>query len=305
MRDIESFDNQNPRFMDYIYILYRRRLLVIGLTACAWVIGFAVSLVVTKYYAAEVSFTSHSKAQGQSGGGVNVTPETAMLSTALAAAVGGTGGGNAFYISLIESRRIQDPIIDALQLVDYYKVKLKASARGLLRKNTVITELKGGIVKLRVMDQKPEMAQQIAGAYVKEINAFLQSLTLTENQKYAVFLEDRIKVAAKELEKTYLERESTVKETLYIALLKEYEIARANAAKERMDVQVVDEAEALPGPVVPNQRTYTMVSAAMGFLVSLFLIVAEQWWRSIMADSRNAFLLKKMTLRKPSVAASE
>lgn len=300
MIEMDAFNAKDPRLLDFVYLFYRRAKFIVVVSLSFLAMGYVLYLLLPKRFAADATFVSFSKTQARGIG--EKSSDLSALSSALASMGGGGGqGSNGFYLALIESRRLQDFIVKKLDLTNYYQTDLEG-ARGLLHERTIVEETKGGLVKLRFTDKDRVVAQKVVALYVEGLNGFLQSVSLTEGQKYEAFLKERIALAQKELFNTAQERESRVKEGLYFSLLKEYEIARANAAKERLDAQIVDESEAGLGPSWPNKRLILLVSFGLGLMLSVFWVFVQQWWLVILSDPRNAYLAKKMRSRSLTIA---
>jgi uncharacterized protein involved in exopolysaccharide biosynthesis len=91
-----------------------------------------------------------------------------------------------------------------------------------------------------------------------------------------------------------LKREVEIKGTIYELVIREYELARAAAAKERMAVEIVDKAEALPFRVAPKFKLTIAIFAALGLILSLLLIFAKEGWNIIRRDAEVVSSLKKI-----------
>lgn len=143
------------------------------------------------------------------------TNSTFALVAGLAGQAGGQGAGlttvasdllgikttGALFVGVLNSRTVQDRIIDRFDLRKVYGVKLWQSARQRLASNTNITEeRKSGIISLSVSDRDPKRAAAIAAAYVDELNTLMVQLTTSSAHRERVFLEERLKTVNNELE---------------------------------------------------------------------------------------------------------
>jgi capsule polysaccharide export protein KpsE/RkpR len=145
------------------------------------------------------------------------TSSTLALVAGLVGQGGGGGGGmgagavagdllglkttGALFVGVLNSRTVEDRIIDRFDLRKVYGVKLLQSAREHLAGNTSISEeRKSGIISLSVSDRDPRRAAAIAAAYVDELNTMMAQLTTSSAHRERVFLEERLKTVNSDLE---------------------------------------------------------------------------------------------------------
>src|SRR3989475_8138569 len=75
------------------------------------------------------------------------------------------------------------------------------NARSQLDLSTSISEdRKSGIITISVTDHSPERAAALANAYVDELNSLVSELSTSSAHRERVFLEDRLKVAKRDLD---------------------------------------------------------------------------------------------------------
>lgn len=247
-------------------------------------ISYSLTKVMTKKYSASISFVSSRAALGSTGS------DRAMDIAALSSMILGgdkLNTGNSFLMEMLQKNRVLDRVIEEAGLVEAYKVTSVGAARKPLRKATVIKEGKGGIFSLTVFDINAEVTQKTAMAYFNSLNETLNEISATDSQRRLKFLEARLSVAQKELHSITSEREYRIKESIYLAILREVEISRANAARDRLAVELIDSAELPQGYSWPNTLIFVTIGAALGvFLIVLYVSLAEIW-NYAMSDRRN------------------
>ena len=107
----------------------------------------------------------------------------------------------ALFIGVLESRTVQDRIIDELNLRHVYHVRWQAQAERKLSERTEISEdRKSGIITLTVTDHNAKRASEIAGGYVDALNGMMADLSTSSAHRERVFLEGRLNSISKELE---------------------------------------------------------------------------------------------------------
>jgi uncharacterized protein involved in exopolysaccharide biosynthesis len=140
------------------------------------------------------------------------TSAMAMALPALTDHEGGGGGGTAgggvmglasqllglntsgdLFIGVIQSRTVEDRVINKLGLMSVYWDRYLEDARKDLESNTTITVgPRTGIISIAVTDKKPDRAAAIAKAYVTELNQVLAEVNASSAHRERIFLEDRL-----------------------------------------------------------------------------------------------------------------
>ena len=112
----------------------------------------------------------------------------------------GTKSSGALFIGMLRSRTIEDETIAKFDLRRLYWVRRWDSARKKLEQYTSISEdKKSGIITIRVRDRSRERAQQIAQTYVDELNAHVNSLSISSARREREFLQQRLDVVKGDL----------------------------------------------------------------------------------------------------------
>jgi uncharacterized protein involved in exopolysaccharide biosynthesis len=172
----------------------------------AGALGLAASTLVA--FLIPRSFTSTSQLMPpdtQSSSGI------AMMA-AMAAKVGGGLGSmagdllgvkssGALFVGVLRSQTAQDRLIQQFNLRNVYGKRLIVDARTKLDENTSISEdRKNGIITISVTDHSPQRAAALANAYVDELNSLVAELSTSSAHRERVFLEERLKVAKRDLD---------------------------------------------------------------------------------------------------------
>jgi uncharacterized protein involved in exopolysaccharide biosynthesis len=147
---------------------------------------------------------------------VRIMPPTSAPNSMLAAAMGMTGSGGistiagdafgirtkgALYLSLLQSRNVQDDIIRRFELQKVYHDRYMFTTRRDLDKNTESDEdRKSGILSITVTDRIPVRAAQIANAYVDDINRVSAESDVGAAHRERVFLDQRVSEVSRDLD---------------------------------------------------------------------------------------------------------
>jgi capsule polysaccharide export protein KpsE/RkpR len=107
----------------------------------------------------------------------------------------------ALFIAVMQSRTVQDRIVQRFDLKKVYSTRMQGSARTRLGKNTGIGEdRKSGVITLSVTDHDAKRAAAIAGAYIEELDTLMVKLNTSSAHRERVFLEERLHTITTELE---------------------------------------------------------------------------------------------------------
>jgi capsule polysaccharide export protein KpsE/RkpR len=151
-------------------------------------------------------------------------PDQSNTSTAMLAALAGRAGSGfaglagdflgmhssgVLFIGILQSRTVQDDLINKFDLRKGYRHKGWEATRTELAANSVISEdRKNGIISLTITDKNPQQAAAIAQEYVDELNRVVTELNTSSAHRERVFLEgrlDQVKVDLESAEKDFSE----------------------------------------------------------------------------------------------------
>jgi len=105
------------------------------------------------------------------------------------------------FVGMLESRTVEDDVIEKFDLKRVYGVKRGDDAQRELARNTEISEdHKSGIITIRVTDKKPERARAMATEYAEELNRLVNQLSTSAAHREREFLEERLKGVQLDLE---------------------------------------------------------------------------------------------------------
>jgi uncharacterized protein involved in exopolysaccharide biosynthesis len=183
-------------------LLWHDRLFVYRVTAIGTLLATLLALVIPKQYE---STTRLMPPDNQS--------STTMAMLAAITSKAGAGVGSAasnllgvkssgeVFVGILQSRTVQDQLINRFNLRKVYGVKLGLDARKRLAANSVISEdRKSGIITITVTDRDPHRAAAIGAAYVDELNRLVVELSTSGAHRERVFLEGRLQGVQRDLQ---------------------------------------------------------------------------------------------------------
>lgn len=113
----------------------------------------------------------------------------------LAGAATGIKNPNDQFVSFMQSRTLQDRLIERFKLQERYDAKFAEDARKELAKNARVSSGKDGLIRVEVDDRDPAFAAELANAHVQELTLLLGRLAVTEAQQRRLFFEKQLKDA--------------------------------------------------------------------------------------------------------------
>lgn len=100
---------------------------------------------------------------------------------------------SAVFVKVLESRSVQDRLIERFDLRQHYGVRYWEDARKRLEKRTDITEdKKTGIIDIVVRDENAGFATALAGAYVEELDHTISRVSTSAARRERMFIEQRL-----------------------------------------------------------------------------------------------------------------
>jgi capsule polysaccharide export protein KpsE/RkpR len=167
--------------------------------------GLLAFFVISKRYQSRVLLMPPDSAQGSSG----LAMAAAMM------ARGGTGsslGGlasdllgvktsGALFIGILQSRTVQDRLIERFSLRSVYHVRFWDQARKILDENTEMSEdRKSGIISLAITDGDPQRAAALGRAYIQELDRLVAQVSTSAARREREFIQERLKTVKQDLD---------------------------------------------------------------------------------------------------------
>lgn len=247
-----SFLNQETgfSFLRFCFLLFKRKVLILGITVSFAVGAAVVSFFMPALYRAEATIlppqtnasSMASQMLSQLGGGG---------ASGLAGAVTAKAGLVELYIEMLKSRSLQDKIIDRFNLKNRYSVKWYAQARAKLNGFLVVKPQKGGIISLSVVDKDPKFAALLANAFISELKNMNQTLAITEAAQRRLFFEQQVEKVKENLTQAEDEMRSFQEKTGVIKVEEQAAAAMNSIAQLRAQISLKE--------VVLNvMKTYAM-----------------------------------------------
>ena len=184
----------SPRWLgwtDAVYQLWLQR----GRIARWVVVGFLLSVAVAWRYPKYESTTQIMPPDGGNSGLASLVPALSKSPglIGMAGDLMGVKSTGAIFAKVLESRTVQDHLIDRFDLRNRYGIKYWEETRAKLTSRTsVVEDKKSGIIAITVKDRDPDLAMGLANAYVDELGAVMAKVSTSAARRERIFIEQRL-----------------------------------------------------------------------------------------------------------------
>jgi uncharacterized protein involved in exopolysaccharide biosynthesis len=189
------------RFVARLRLFWEARKLLFGALVLGAMGSLGLALLIPSRYEATAQLMPP---DGQSSSGM------AMLS-ALAGRAGGLGGvagdllgvknSGALFVGILESRTVQDRLVEQFELQRVYRAaKMEDARAALVAHSRIVEDRKSGIIALTVADHDPRLAAAMAQAYVDELDRLVEQVSTSSARRERIFLEERLRAVKKDLD---------------------------------------------------------------------------------------------------------
>lgn len=109
----------------------------------------------------------------------------------------------ALFSKIVQSRTVQDNLVNQFDLRTVYKRKYNVDARKQLGDNTAIEEDKrSGVLSVTVRDKDPARARDLANAYAVQLNLVLTNASTSSARREREFIEQRLQEEQKAMQES-------------------------------------------------------------------------------------------------------
>jgi tyrosine-protein kinase Etk/Wzc len=188
---------------------------VLGSALLVFAVATAVAFWLRPSYTSEASFIPP---------GVN---NSGSMAAAVAGQLASMGGGDLLgmtkspaelYSGILKSRSIASEIVNRFGLIQLYGVKKESQAEKQLNSSTAIAvDPKSSIVDLKVTQSSPQLAHNIAAAYMDALRSTEGRLALSESSQRRLFFSDQLAREKDALESAEVDLKKTEEESGLIA----------------------------------------------------------------------------------------
>ena len=180
--------------IDFLIVLARRRRFILAFTCAAALLSLLLGfLLPVKYTATVVILPPQTSSAGSA-----VMSQLGSLGAAgaLAGSSLGIKNPNDMYVSMFQSRTVEDAMINRYGLMREYRARLMSAARKDFESHfNVQSGAKDNLITISVQDKDPSRAADMANGYVDEYRKFSSTLAITEASQRRLFFENQLQQA--------------------------------------------------------------------------------------------------------------
>ena len=272
-----SDEKENEYEIDLIGVvqtLGEEKWLLLGLPFICACVAAVISLNLTPMYTAKATF---------------VMPDKQLNSTSVVLdQLGGLGGlaGSLtrspieMYVVFMKSNMVQDSIISEFDLMRRYQTKSQEDVRKKLLSQVQITvDKRSGLIVIEAQDESPDIAAKLANAYLKPFREVLNRMSLEEAHQRREFFSQQIGAIA---HRPF--RDPFVQSTLMNSMIKQYEAARIDEARESHVLFTVDIANIPERRSSPKRIQLVLIVGLASFFLTILLILLKRVLRHVQTD---------------------
>ncbi len=173
-----------------------------------WTVAGALFSAVLAWKICKFDSTVQIMPPDSSSGGLSAMALPGLMKTPGLAGLAGMAGDllgmkstGALFVKVLQSRTVEDSLIDHLDLRKRYHLTYWEDARDKLQSRTTIAEdKKSGVISVTVKDNDPQFAAKLANAYVEELDHVMLQVSTSSARREREFIEKRLQEEKKILD---------------------------------------------------------------------------------------------------------
>jgi capsule polysaccharide export protein KpsE/RkpR len=198
--------------LDWAWLLWQNRRALARWTLYGLVVATIIAFLIRPEYESTTRLMPAEKDSGiggmamraamssGGGGGVGSLLGGSALG-GIASDIFGMHDPGAVWSDMLRSRTLVDRIIDRFDLLKVYGVRYREAASKLLLENTEVQlDRKSGVITIVVRDRDKQRAQQIAQAYVEELDRLVAAVSTSAARRERIFLAQRLQEVKHDLD---------------------------------------------------------------------------------------------------------
>ncbi|MBM4300106.1 MAG: hypothetical protein FJ121_01025 [Deltaproteobacteria bacterium] len=185
--------------LDYVIILAKHSRLIIFTSLAVMVLTYLILFLLPNQYTAtarmlppQQNLSMVAQVLDSLGGGMGTTkPGGAAGLGGVAGSLLGLKSPADLYVGMLTGNTISDRISERFKLREHYDKKYLEDVRKNLNKRAQISAGRDGLITITVTDESPQRAQEMANAYIDELDSLLRSMAVREATDRLVYLEKK------------------------------------------------------------------------------------------------------------------
>jgi len=192
-------ESDEVSLLDLLIVVAERKRIVFWSTTIFAVLAIIVSLILPTRYTATVTLLPPQES-GSMGGMLASQLGSMGGMAALAGGSLGIKNPNDRYVAMLQSRTVEDAMVQRFGLMREYHAKLLSDARKIFEGNTTVDGSgKDGLIHISVEDHDADKASSMANGYVDQFRELSQHLAISEASQRRLFFEQELERAKNNL----------------------------------------------------------------------------------------------------------
>ncbi len=222
--------------LDLLIILARQRRLILRFAVAGLALGVLLSLLLPNRYTAVTAILP--PAQNMSAGSALLSQLGGLGSVAsMTQSSLGLKNPNDLQVAMLQSRTVEDAMIDRFDLMKIYNKKRRSDTRKKLEKYVSIENgMKDGLIRISVTDRDARRAEDMANGYVEEFMKSSAHLAVTEASQRRLFFEGQLSAAKDNLANAEEDLKKTEQKTGLVELDSQARAVISSVAQLRAEI---------------------------------------------------------------------
>jgi len=204
-KDLSKHDSADEKTLASLWLIWAHRRFLFRLALYAVVVsGVAAFLVPTRYEStAKLMPPDNQSASGLATALASMSGSSGGALGGIAGDLLGLGSKNTsdMFVGILESRTVQDKLIQQFELQKlYHDGRMGDARRDLADRTSISVDRKSQIITIGVTEHDPQRAAAMGQAYVEELNHLVAELSTSSARRERMFLEERLQAVNKDLE---------------------------------------------------------------------------------------------------------
>jgi tyrosine-protein kinase Etk/Wzc len=210
----------------------KRTILLAGLGG--FVLATVIAILIPTVYTAQATFITPASSGSSLSSIINAQP-SGLGVNALTSSFRSPGE---MYVGILQSKTVARNIVTRLNLQQIYRVKKESAAENVLASQTLFDSgEKDNIIRISVTNHDPQLARDIANAYLDELHAANGRLALSDAAQRRLFFEQQMSDEKDALENAEVELRKTQEQTGLIAPVPQTEVEVQSIAAIRESIE--------------------------------------------------------------------
>ena len=282
-------EDDEINLLDLLIVLAKHKKRIIGATFAAALLAVGYALSLPNIYTGSTKILPPQQSQSSA---------SAMLSQlgGLAGSSLGIKNPNDLYIAMLKSRSVMEKIAKRFDLQKVYEQETLTGTLTALEGSMTVASGKDGVITVDVDDKDPQLAANIANAFIEELNKLLQTYSLTDASQKRTFFEQQLRQAKNKLTDAELKLDKTpntslqyldalrnlkYQEALWEILARQFEMAKLDEAKDYPLIQILDKATPPEKKSKPKRSLIVLLATLVAFFLAvIWAFISEALARS-------------------------